>query len=212
MSKTILVTRPEYDPTTRYLSFWSQSVITQAKKSTCKVVDLAHDRANRREFNSVIKKTKPNIVFLNGHGGPDAIYGQDEDVLVKSGDNEELLSDKTVYAVSCQSAKHLGPQSIKSGSRAYIGYDEDFIFYREVDKLSRPLEDKTAAYFFLASNQVSYSLIKGRAPRESYLNSQTVYKRTMRQLLSSSSTSQSHLLRFLVWDMQHQVCLEPPQI
>lgn len=207
MSKTILVTRPEYDPTTRYLSCWSKPVIDQAKKSGCKVVDLVRNRANRREFEGVIKKTKPDLVLLNGHGGPDAVYGQDDEVLVKSRDNEELLSGKKVFAVSCQSARHLGPQSIKSGAVAYLGYNEDFVFYREINKLSQPLDDKTAAYFFGPSNQVSLSLIKGHTPRESYIHSQAFYKRTIRQLLLSSSVGQSHLLRFLIWDMQHQVCL-----
>jgi hypothetical protein len=37
----------------------------------------------------------------------------------------------------------------------------DFIFCHDLDKISRPLEDKTAKLFLEPSNQVAISLLKG---------------------------------------------------
>lgn len=208
MSKTVLVTRPEYDPTTRYLSQWAGLVIDLAGKLGHKVIDLARNRATRKELESVIRKTGPGLVFANGHGDDDLVCGQDGEVLVQAGDNERMFAGRVVNVLSCRSAKKLGPSCIKVGAKAYIGYAEDFVFYRENGKLSRPLEDTTAAHFFNCSNQVASALVKGRTPQDAYLNSQASYKRTIRELITRPD--ESHLLRFLIWDMQAQVCLEPP--
>lgn len=104
LNSAILVTRPNHDLGTNYLFYWSGLVI----KNTYgfKVLDLSKRKANKKNFISYIKKHKPILVFLNGHGTQDTITGYDNEILVKSGKNERLLAKKIVYARSCDAAKN----------------------------------------------------------------------------------------------------------
>jgi len=116
MSFTYLITRPEHDDTTHYLSNWSKETIKLAEERGGKVLDLHGERANKSEFESKMKKFSPNIVMLNGHGNIDLVMGHQNQILLKAGLNEDLLNSKIVYALSCKSAKVLGPKSIQAGT------------------------------------------------------------------------------------------------
>jgi len=209
MNNSLLVTRPNFDLTTRYLFVWAKKIIELAEEKCGKVFDLSEKRANRKEFESMMKKHEPDIVFLNGHGDLKVVAGQDNEELVRVGENEEILKSKTTYAFSCSSAKVLGPQSIKSGADAYIGYDEDFIFLYDENKRTRPEQDKIAEMFLEPANQVMVSLLKDHSPKEAHINSKNSFVRNIRKLLSSQSTAtEGSVVRYLIWDMQHLVCHE----
>jgi len=209
MKHSMLVTRPNFDLTTRYISIWAKKIIALAKSKGDAVFDLDKKRANRKEFESVIRKKEPSLVFLNGHGNYNVVAGQDNEELIRVGDNEQLLKSKIIYALSCRSGKILGPSSIKFGADAYIGYDEDFIFLYDENKQTRPEQDKTAELFLEPSNQVMVSLLKNHTPKEAHKNSKQSFARKIKKLLSSQSTAlESSAVRYLIWDMQHQVCCE----
>ena len=120
MPQAAVITRPFYDPTTSYLHRWNLEVVNYAKTRLKSVADLQHKKANRKDLESYIKKLKPEVIILNGHGSKDSILGQDEDVLIKVGENEYILKNSIVFSLSCSSAKVLGPASIKKGAKAYI--------------------------------------------------------------------------------------------
>lgn len=208
MSKNVLVTRPEYDYTTRYISAWSEKVIIFAESKGNLVLDLFQKRATKKEFESIVHKKNPSFVIINGHGNDKLICGQDGNVLIEAGVNDDILKSRVVYALSCRSAKILGSKSIRSGALAYIGYVEDFIFMYSNEKRSRPIEDKTAELFLEPSNQVAISLLKGHTAGEAHQNSREFFLRNIQKLLTSeSSSAESSALRYLLWNMQHQVCL-----
>ncbi|SRR3989339_334425 len=206
MSGTLLVTRPKYDDTTHYLFYWAQEVIDFAKEKGIKVLDLDKERANKNEFESVVAKMRPSFIFLNGHGSTDCVTGRDNEILLQVGDNEKMLKEKSVYALSCSSAKKLGPASIESKAKVYLGYDDVFIFSYEPDKLSKPLNDKTAELFISPSNQLVISILKGHTASEAYEKSQKFFMKNIQKLVTSDS-SDSELIQYLLWDKMHQVCL-----
>lgn len=209
MKHRLLVTRPNSDLTTRYISTWAKRIIALAKEKGHECFDLDKKRAVRKEFESMMRKNEPSLVFFNGHGDYDRVTGQDNELLICVGENEALLKGKIVYALSCRSAKILGPSSIQSGAEAYIGYDEDFIFLYDENKCARPEQDKIAEIFLEPSNQVMASLLKNHTPKEAQKNSQQSFARRIRKLLSSQSTVlESSAVRYLIWDTQHQVCCE----
>ena|SRR3989344_1092432 len=109
---TLLTTRPNYDYTTRYISTWAQKVIGEARKKGHLVLDLEGKRASRDEFESMVGKRNPSLIFLNGHGSDSIVTGQDGEVLIEAGKNEEILQGTIVYALSCRSAKVLGAASV----------------------------------------------------------------------------------------------------
>jgi len=206
MANTLLVTRPFYDPTTSYLHYWNLNIIDTAKRKSMKVIDLDSKRANKKELTSVIEKVRPSLVLLNGHGNDNMILGQDGEILIKVGENEYILNNCLIYALSCKSAKVLGPSSIKAGAKAYIGYVEDFIFFVENDYSTRPQSDPIAGLFLKPTNIIVESLIKGHAAGKAEENGRREFNKNIQSVLSSKS-SEGYLARFLIWDMIHQVCL-----
>lgn len=159
MEKTLLITRPEHDVTTHYLSKWAGKVVEEAKRKGIDTIDLFRDKANRNRFIGILKKRKPKLLVLNGHGNDNSVMGHNNEIILQS-DDGEALKGKVIYALSCRSAKILGQDSIAKGASAYLGYKEDFVFMYNVDKISKPTEDKTASLFFEPSNHLSISLLK----------------------------------------------------
>jgi hypothetical protein len=204
MTTILLVTRPEYDYTTRYISAWAEEVLTYARAQRHIVFDLRKTRARRKEFEGMLRKRHPSLVFLNGHGDEQTVAGQNDEMLVEAGTNETLLQNTVVYALSCRSAKVLGAECVKRGTLAYLGYTEDFIFLYSADKRTRPLEDKTASLFLDPSNQIPLTLLKGHTVQDAHARAKTTFARNIQKLLTSQTSSDdTAVVRYLWWDMQH---------
>lgn len=206
MSGILLVTRPKHDDTTHYLFHWAEEIIKIARKKGIKVLDLNTNRARKKELESVVAKMRPSFIFFNGHGDVDRIAGQDGEILVVVGDNT-ILKSSTIYALSCGSAKCLGPDCVSNGVRAYLGYDDVFMFFYDIDKISKPLEDKTAELFLRPSNRLMESFLKGHTTEESYNRSQELFFKNIQKLVSSRESGNSYIIPYLLWDKNHQVYL-----
>lgn len=177
-------------------------------KKKDKITILKGKQANLREFTNIVKKNQPSFIFFNGHGNETSITGHNNQPLVNANTNVEILKNKIVYALSCQSAKKLGPKSIKQGTKTYIGYTEDFIFVYDTNKKKFPKKDEIAGCFLSASNQIAVSLLEKKSTGQAYADSQNAFQKNIRSSLTSESkTDQSSMMRFLIWDMKHQVCL-----
>jgi len=203
----MIITRPEHDPATRYLSCWSDYIIKAADKKNIEVIDLHKEKAVKKELEGRLRKINPALVVLNGHGSDEYVCGHDNEELINTESNSDLLKGRVTYAVSCNSARKLG-KACADKNTAYIGYDESFVFNVERKYLSQPLRDRRAAQFLQPSNQVPLSLIKGHTAEESSGSSKRLFKETIRKLLPSTN-SDPHAREDttdLFWDMNHQVC------
>lgn len=203
---SLLITRPRYELVTHYFYHWSEAIVKEAKRRIGKVIDLEKDKANRKLVESYLDKQNPEIAIFNGHGNDVCITGHDEEPLVVSGENSHLLKDKVIYMRSCSSGKTLGPQAIKEGCKAFIGYSELFRFWTDKALITEPLKDDYAKPFFDTSNQVPLSLIKGRTAQEAHADSMIEYRRIISNLLTSN-TENSFVVSDLIWNMHNQVCL-----
>lgn len=204
---SLLITRPRYESVTYYFYHWSEEIVKEAKRRIGKVFDLEKDKASRKLVESYLDKQNPEIAIFNGHGNDVCVTGHDNEPLIISGENSHLLKDKVVYMRSCDSGKTLGPQAIKEGCKAFIGYSELFRFWTDKALVKEPLQDDYAKPFFETSNQVPLSLIKGRTAQEAQMDSMTEYKRIIGNLLTSN-TENSFVVSDLIWNMHNQVCLE----
>jgi hypothetical protein len=203
---TALVSAPNSDSTTRYISAWAEETVEKLKSKSIDFIVLKDSRATRSVLESMLKKHSPDLVYLNGHGGPDVVCGQDDQVLIQAAENEGTLKGTITYALSCSSAKVLGPEAVKSGARAYIGYDEDFVFFHSRDKLGRPKEDRTAALFLNPANHVVVSLTKGHTVEKTCDATRRKFLENIQKLVSSeTSVEQREYIRFLIWDMRSLV-------
>ena len=208
MNSTALATTPSSDRTTRYISVWADHTIEELKSKRLQFIVLSKERATADTFASMLKKHNFSLIFLNGHGGPDLVCGHDDEVLVEAGKNAVALKGVVVYALSCSSAKTLGPVAVQSGAKAYIGYNEDFIFFISPEKMSRPKEDRTAEMFLTPANHVVVSLAKGHTAGEATDRAKNYFYKSIQKLVSSeSSIDDREYIRYLIWDMKSLVCL-----
>jgi len=202
----LLITRPEHDYATRYLSAWSEKLFDLIKSKGYLIIDLYRERANRKEIESVLSKRNSDLVIINGHGSDDAVAGHDNNLLIKAGDNSSLLSNKITYAISCRSARVLGKEIAQNAETAYIGYKDDFIFVYLEKYRTRPIEDKFAGLFLGPSNLIVTTLLKGHSAKESVSRARQEFLRNIQGLLTSKVKSDdSSALRYLVWDMRNLV-------
>ena len=78
----------------------------------------------------------------------------------------------------------------------------------ETANVSKPLEDKTAELFLKPSNHIPLSLLKGYAAGAANNRSKELFRRNIQRLMIEGPASGDYYtLRYLVWDMNHQVCL-----
>lgn len=202
----LVITRPSYETTTKYLFAWNQKVIKAAKVKRVEIIDLSKVKATKKNLTESLIRSKTNLVLLNGHGAPDKIAGQNNEILIQAKINEDILKDKHVHALSCETGKILGPSAISAGAKSYIGYKEPFVFIATKGKTGKPISDKRASLFLNPAIEVSLSLINGNSPTVSYKNSQKLILKTI-QSVASSGKKEAYLLRYLFWNYKHQVCL-----
>jgi hypothetical protein len=204
MSKRMLITRPDHDDITFCLQVWSNKIIETANQRNIGMIDLKGNRVNKKNVESIIIKKNPRLIVFNGHGNDKEITGQRNQTLIKYNLNEYLLKSKITYAISCRSARKLGPKSVKVGALTYIGYEEDFTFYFDKNKSSRPLSDEIAKPFFESSNQVAISLLRGKTTGEAYNKSQLTFKRWIERFRKSKIPEAPYVLSALIWNMTFQ--------
>lgn len=119
----MLITLPNSDIVTYYLSAWSKKITKIAHKNRFKPTVLEGDNVTKSNIIKNIESKDPCFIAFNGHGSPISIAGQDDEVLIELGVNDELLEDKIVHLISCSSGKKLGS---KCDANAFIGYDDVF--------------------------------------------------------------------------------------
>ncbi len=201
-----LITRPEHDDTVFYLSVWSKELIERAKQKGFGILDCKGPKANQSTVTAMLTEKKPELILFNGHGSKDAVFGHKEEVLVEKDKSEESIRGAIVFARTCQSAAGLGESAVKKGTKAFIGYEDDFAFWSDNSKSLTPLRDEFAKPFFKASNQVIYSLFGGSTAEEANKRSQGVFDEEMKKLLGSNAPPEAqYILPLLFWDKINQV-------
>jgi len=204
----MIVTRPQHDITTKYLSVWAGEVIVFAKKKRIEVFDLFKAKANKNDFEGRVKKLHPDVIFLNGHGNDDCVTGHDNEKLIEAEDNHDILRGAITYALSCNSGKTLGPRVVENNEATYIGYEDEFIFVGDRNYLARPQDDPMAKPFMEASNQVMLSLLKGNRAQVASEKSKNKFREHYMKLSSSQADSDTlQAAQCLWWNMRNQVCL-----
>lgn len=196
----ILLTNPEVDLLTYYLSVWTNDMLRKLKAKANKYYHLKRDKVTRRKFEGILSRRPIGLVLLCGHGSSDSVDGSDGAIL--DTENDCLLEDKVVHALSCQSADRLGPDSVGKGAKAYIGYKKDFIaFLDNSRRTTKPLEDKIASLFLTPAFSAPKALLKGASPEDAIIAAKKAYNRSIREAINSDIQSDAdQFVNWLLWD------------
>jgi hypothetical protein len=207
MDKTLLITRPEYDVSTHYLSKWSEEIIGEAQSKGMNVIDLKGDKANKKRVVGTLEKTSVKLAIFNGHGSDVSIFGQDDKELLETTDTK-AVKDKIIYARACRAANILGNNAVASGATAFLGYTTDFIFFHNFADERHPLKDNLAELFLGPSNYLPLSLIKGHTTGKANWRSKNIFLKNIQEIVLAGKSSPHYFaVRYLLDDMVNQVCL-----
>lgn len=198
-NKHILFTRPNHDPTTNYLYYWCDSIISLANSKGFVVHDLAKSKANKNNFDSHIKARTINFIFLNGHGNEDTMCGYNDEPLIEAGSDLSHFKGLSLYVRSCQVMQNLGKELVSSGVVACIGYGRKFNFFRSTSYTTHPLQDPYARIFLEPSNLVVSTLLKGNTFSDAFSRSQQAMKKNLQHLLSGASSPDERSMAFALY-------------
>ena len=93
----LLLTRPRYDRPTHYLFHWAGLLVNEAEKKGIKVIDLDKDKAKKKNLHSYLAKQPIDTVILNGHGSPESVAGEDNEIILSVGNGTKLLKNKIIF-------------------------------------------------------------------------------------------------------------------
>lgn len=197
----VLVTSPEVDGLTRYLRVWSKRLIKRNNKKH-DFLCLDGKKATRKRTMGMISKKRVDAVLFNGHGSDCEVAGYDE--VIFDTDSAEMLNGKVVHALSCHTAKTLGPKAIQCGAKEYVGYDEKFVALLQNDKIGHPEEDDTAALFLDPAFVAQEALLDGKSGQEAVTLAKKAYNRSILKALNSDVQSDNdQFIGWLLWDREH---------
>lgn len=130
------------------------------------------------------------------------ICGHRDNPLIKAGENDDILKSKIVYSIACDSARRLGPICVESGAKAFIGYENKFVFLIDTSSTFSPTSDTFSKPFFDSSNQVIISLIKNNTVEESILRSKDSFRKWITYYRTHDLIESPQILPFLLWDRE----------
>lgn len=207
----ILITRTDCDDVNNYLFQYSKHILNFASENNIKVRDLKNEENNRETLSSSIKKLNPRLIVFNGHGNKNTIWGHKGNILIKEGENEDLLKNRIVYARSCDAAVSLGEATIKSGTEVFIGYKGKFALCTVPHKECLPGEDEVAKLFLEPSNLIVTSLLKGNTAEQANEKSVNLMIKEISKLQAQPEIEGSqHIIPFLIWNLSIQTVLGNP--
>ncbi len=199
MKKGMIITCPEYDDATAYLSFYSQKIIHEAETRLIPTKIVKDKDFNLKGFSKIITKLDYNLVVFNAHGSSDAIYGYKHQMVISVGENQELLANRVVYARSCCAGFNLGQKCVGDDG-CFIGYFVPFIFYMDSRWTTKPHNDKVAEIFLEPTNLVPLSLMRGRTASEAHGNSKVQMLKNLDRLMKGPQLSETPFYIEALWN------------
>lgn len=123
---TIVVSRPiipdEEKPATVITNDWAEDVVQSMIYGGLEVYDLS-GTVTREDVEYCLSQPDVDTFIHYGHGLDHALIGSNGEPILDDY-NLDLLKNKIVISINCESADHFGLKAIDAGAKTYIGYDK----------------------------------------------------------------------------------------
>jgi hypothetical protein len=141
-----------------------------------------------------------DFVLATGHGSEDEMTLQDESLLWKIGSYDPAqVRGKVINLVSCNCGAELGPDLVKNGARAFLGFDQDLLWIADPADYFTPWSDSDAATCMRPIIQSINSLLDGATCAESLAIEKAGF-------LANAANTDFELMRALLeYDHDHAV-------
>ena len=194
------MTLPQSDEVTEYLHAFSQDIIKTAKENNFPIKLLEREKATRMHFESELRANHKFIIF-NGHGSSEIISGHKNKIIIKNGDNENLLKERITYARSCFSADGIGRCSMKNNKNGcFIGYYLPFVFYNDITWSGNPTKDPIAEVFFTTTNKIPNGIIRGKKCIDAYNISRKAILKAIKKALLRKDNKDAQAIAEALWN------------
>jgi len=178
----IMISETDHDPVTRQVHLARRKVF--AGLGASKEHHLFGVRANAGDFKLASGPGHRWTLFSGlGHGDANEFCGYHDTTMVDTGDTAVTMrcfTEKIVHFYSCNTAKQLGPELVKRGARAFVGY-EDFVVLASTLHLEEQFVSISAA--------IDRSILRGDSQHKTQSEAQAQYARVRGALTAPSSTA-----------------------
>ncbi len=198
-----IITMPNYDDATAYLYCYAEELVRFAEENNISIIQLQRPRLQRKVLEESIQKQNPQLLLFNAHGDEKTIYGDkignEEEYLIREGENHRLLAGKLTYARACSAAISLGRAGVEKNG-CFIGYNQPFSFWTDTSRTTTPLKDKIAEIFLQPSNELVVGLLRGKKAKEAAEIFISSSKKNMLRLLAKQDEPGAMALAMLLWN------------
>jgi hypothetical protein len=130
----------------------------------------------------------PSVVLLTGggHGTYNAFLGfHTQPVFAVGAYTPAEVNGKIVHFLSCENAKELGPDFVRNGCLAYVGYDENFVF-----------DPTDANRFFDCDAEFLRGLADGLTVGDAVVRAKNRFTDIINELKAQGATDSANLLEY----------------
>jgi hypothetical protein len=136
--------------------------------------------------NAEASAVEPDAKLLTGvgHGFPASFLGDNQDPVWAVGAYApQEVSGRIAHFLSCSNAQTLGPDFVKHGCAAYIGYDNNFIY-----------DPNNADAFFACDGEIDRALADGLTVGAAVTRAISVFRKTIDDLNAQGDSSAAGML------------------
>lgn len=193
----MIIIRTNHDTPTNYLFEWSNPVIEEANKRGFIVTKIEDDNITEETLRKRIKSRQPGLIFFNGHGSKRSLINNYKEEFIDLG-SADVFKSTITFARSCECLVGLGPEAVKKGCRAFIGYKEKFWIARQHRWECTPLKDPVAKPILECSNVIIKELLKRKTVNEAVKKSHKYAVRSIIELIYSKEPLVSPSLQAII--------------
>ena len=215
MTRTLFV-RSSFDLATYYLSAYGKLLVDFAIDHGYEVVDLYNDDsqnpARLLRFEAEMEEKKPDILMMLGHGNETVFTGQDLEVLLKVGVNDDIASGVKTNLWGCLAGVSLAPALVSNTTPESYAYTSDWVFLFNPDFEATPLRDPWAKSFFDSALTTGYAMLLGKTPQEVYEATLERYDYWWNWWMKQNDPMADDIMTWLNWNRSSFVAITPDGI
>lgn len=196
----VLVFRPKFDLATSYGYVWLAEVAKIAAGLGHTVYDLSGEEATKEALLSALADYNPDLVIACSHGSPTLFSAQGGEIALTKCYNDEVMSKKQAYFVSCLVGQQLLPSMVEKDARTVAGYTSEFVWVVNSEYKDKPLEDPYAFPFMRAVVEPCRRLLAGASWREWYDYTVALFNRGVSEWFESADPNAAQIVAGLEHD------------
>jgi len=132
---------------------------------------------DRRLAFTSLASAPDDYLIIVGHGQHASITGQHDEVLLEVGNyNPNIVTNRFVKFLSCQTGETLGPDMIQKGAKAYQGYKEDYLWIADEEYKTHPWDDPIASKWLLPVVDAIDAMLSGSTNKAVYEMEREAYR------------------------------------